>query len=62
MATAKEEIRSLLDSLPEHCSREDVQYHLYVAEKIHRGMDRADEEGALSQEEAENRLEKWLSR
>jgi hypothetical protein len=34
MNTAKDEVRSLLDKLPEDCSLEDVQYHLYVIEKI----------------------------
>ena len=62
MTTAKEEVRSLLDNLPDDCSLEDVQYHLYVAEKIQRGMQRASEEGALSQEEVEKRIGKWTSR
>ncbi len=34
MSTAKEEVRTLLDKLPDDCSLEDVQYHLYVVEKI----------------------------
>jgi hypothetical protein len=34
MNTAKDEVRELLDKLPENCSLEDVQYHLYVIEKI----------------------------
>ena len=28
MNTAKDEVRALLDSLPEDCTFEDVQYHL----------------------------------
>ncbi len=62
MSTAKEEVRVLLDKLPDDCSLEDVQYHLYVVEKIHRGIERADKEGALSQEEAERKLNKWSSK
>ena len=61
MSTAKDEVRSLLDSLPDDCSLEDIQYHLYVVEKIRRGMDRAAQEGTLSQEEAEGKLAKWTS-
>ena len=60
MNTAKDEIRSLLDKLPEDCSLEDVQYHLYVIEKIRHGIQVAENQGTLSQEEAESRLKKWL--
>ena len=62
MSTAKEEVRVLLDKLPDDCSLEDVQYHLYVVEKIHRGIERADKEGMLSQDEAERKLNKWTSK
>jgi hypothetical protein len=60
MNTAKDEVRSLLDKLPEDCSLEDVQYHLYVIEKIKHGLQVAENQGTFSQEEVENRLKKWL--
>jgi hypothetical protein len=56
MNTAKDEMRSLLDKLPDDCTLEDIQYHLYVLEKIRRGIQRAETEGTISQEEAEKRL------
>lgn len=62
MSTAKEEVKALLDKLPDDCSLEDVQYHLYVVEKIHRGMERAEKEGVLSQDEVERKLDKWTSK
>ncbi len=34
MSTAKEEVESLLHKLPNNCSIEDIQYHLYVIEKV----------------------------
>ncbi|MEY3121846.1 MAG: hypothetical protein RI993_671 [Pseudomonadota bacterium] len=52
----------LLDKLPDDCSLEDVQYHLYVVKKIHRGIERAKKEGALSQNEVERKLGKWTSK
>ncbi len=61
MNTAKEEVRSLLDKLPDECTLEDVQYHLYVVEKIQRGIARADTEGTLSQEEVERKFRKWTT-
>lgn len=33
MHTAKEEVKLLLDKLPDECTLEDVQYHLHVVEK-----------------------------
>ncbi|MGB5443215.1 MAG: hypothetical protein WBN57_11465 [Gammaproteobacteria bacterium] len=62
MSTAKEDVRVLLDKLPDDCSIEDVQYHLYVVEKIHRGTERAETEGVLSQDDAERKLNKWTSK
>ena len=37
MKTAKNEVQSLLNKLPDDCAIEDIQYHLYVIEKIRRG-------------------------
>ncbi len=62
MSTAKEEVKALLDKLPDDCSLEDVQYHLYVVEKIHRGIERTAKEGVLSQDEVERKLDKWTSK
>ena len=60
MQTAKQEVSFLLERLPEGSSLEDVQYHLYVIEKIRRGLARAESEGALSQAQVEAHLDKWL--
>ena len=59
MSTAKQEVAQLLSKLPEDCTLEDVQYHLYVVEKIQRGLERAEKEGAVSQQEAEKRMARW---
>ncbi|CAG9931941.1 hypothetical protein [Candidatus Nitrotoga arctica] len=61
MNAAKEKIRELLEKLPEDCTVEDVQYHLYVLEKIQRGISRAESEGVITQEEVEKRLSKWTT-
>jgi len=45
MATAKEEVLRMLHRLPDESSYEDIQYHIYVREKIERGL-RDVEEGA----------------
>ena len=61
MATAKEEVEQLLGRLPNDSSLEDIQYHLYVLEKVRNGLDAAVTEGDISQDDAEERLSKWLT-
>lgn len=61
MSTAKQDVELLLDKLPDDCSVEDIQYHLYVLDKVRRGLDDARVNGTLSQEEVESRLSKWLT-
>lgn len=60
MSTPKTEVASMLESLPDDSSYEDIQYHLYVLEKVRRGIERAKVEGAISHEDAKKRLSKWL--
>ena len=61
MSTAKNEVQHLLNALPDDCSLEDIQYHLYVIEKVRHGLEIADTQGTLSQEEVEQRMGKWLT-
>ena len=61
MSTAKQDVESLLNKLPDTCSVEEIQYHLYVLDKVRRGLEDASVNGTLSQEEVETRLGKWLA-
>lgn len=61
MSAAKKEIQALLNNLPDDCSLEDIQYHLYVIEKVQRGIKAANDRGSVSQDEAEQRLAKWTT-
>ncbi|MBK5191532.1 MAG: hypothetical protein JJE19_08580, partial [Methanosarcinales archaeon] len=38
MSTAKEEVRKMLEQIPDDSSFEDIQYHIYVREKIEHGL------------------------
>lgn len=60
MGRAKEQIRELLDKLPDDVSYEDVQYHIYVQQAVQRGIDAAERGEIVSQEEVERRMAKWL--
>ena len=60
MSTAIAEVKTLLDRLPENSHLEDIQYHLYVMEKIQRGLQRANDEGAVSQADVDHKFGEWL--
>jgi hypothetical protein len=60
MNSIKQKIQSILNQLPDDCSIEDIQYHLYVLEKVRQGLYIADNETILQQEEVEGLLNKWL--
>ena len=61
MSTAKDQVKALLQKLPDDCSLEDIQYHLYVVEKVRNGLAAAESQGAVPQAEVEERLGKWLT-
>lgn len=57
----KDAVRDLLDRLPDDCSLEDVLYHLYVLQKIDRGLADAEAGRTISHEEvAEEMRRKWV--
>ncbi len=60
MNTAKDDVTELLRSLPDDCSLEEIQYHLYVLEKVRHGM-RSAESDVLELEQVKRRLDAWLS-
>lgn len=62
MSAAKQEVEELLKQLPDECTLEDIQYHLYVLEKIQHGIEAAEQHGVVPQEEAEARLGKWITK
>lgn len=62
MPTAKQEVSKLLNNLSEDCSLEDIQYHLYVLQKIERGLKDGEEGRVYTQEEVERRMAKWLGK
>jgi len=62
MGTVKDEVRKILDQIPDNASFEDIQYHIYVCQKIERGLKDIEEGRVLSQDEIEKRVSKWLER
>jgi len=62
MATAKQEVLKVLDTLPEDASLEDIQYHLYVLQRIERGRQDVEAGRVIAQDEVERRMARWLER
>lgn len=60
MNAAKKEVMRILEDLPEDASLEDIQYHLYVRQKIEHGLEDAQAGRTLSEEEFDQRMAKWL--
>ncbi|MGO4880978.1 MAG: hypothetical protein ACLP59_09170 [Bryobacteraceae bacterium] len=60
MATAKQAARTLLDQIPDDATFKDIQYHIYVREKIERGLQDVDGGRVRYEEEMELLMQKWL--
>jgi hypothetical protein len=59
--TAKQQVQKVVEQLPDDCSVEDVQYELYVLERLRRRVEVADRgDDFVPQSEVEARMQKWL--
>lgn len=59
--TTKDAVRALLDRLPENCSLDDVQYHLYVLQAVARGEADISAGRTVPHEQVEAEMRrKWL--
>jgi predicted transcriptional regulator len=56
MQSVKREVSKLLDLLPEDCSLDDIQYHLYVLQKVERGLKDGEAGRTFTQEEVGTRM------
>ena len=52
--------RRLLQQLPDDTSLEDIQYHIYVQQKIDRGLNDVKTDDNLSEKEFDKKMSKWL--
>ncbi len=60
MHNVKEEAIKLIQQLSDDCTYEDIQYHLYVKQKVMRGLKALEEGRYISHEEVKQKLSKWL--
>jgi hypothetical protein len=62
MASPKQVAREILDSLPDDCSLEEIQYRLYVRQMVEQGRQDVRDGSVVSQQEIEQDLERWLAK
>ena len=62
MQTVKHEVSDLIARLPDDCTLEDIQYHLYVLQKIELGQTDTKEGKLYTQKEIESRMSKWIEK
>ncbi|HEX5135591.1 MAG TPA: hypothetical protein VFY93_01335 [Planctomycetota bacterium] len=59
MKSAKDEVRELLDRLPEDASLGEILHHIHVMQRIRVGLEAEAEGRLIPQAEIERRLERW---
>ena len=60
MASAKETVESILKSLPDNATYEDIMYEIYVRRNIEKGLEDIKNGNVVSEEEMNKWLQKWL--
>ena len=61
MASAKQTVMDVLQGMPDDCTLEDVQYQIYLRQKLDKSRQAADEGRLVPHEEVKGRLSKWLA-
>jgi predicted transcriptional regulator len=62
MTSAKAQAIEAIEQLPNDCTMEDIQYRLYVIEKVERGLAAADRGDEVSHVQVKERLKQWLTK
>ncbi len=57
--SVKEAVIAMIRRLPDDCTMEDIQYHLYVRQTIEDAMQSLDDGKGISHEEVERRAQSW---
>jgi predicted transcriptional regulator len=59
MSTVKDEVIRLIQSLPDDCTLEDIQYRLYLQEQVERGLADVESGRVVPHQEARQRIAEW---
>ena len=61
MLSVKESSIEMIKNLPPNCTLEDIQYKLYVKQKIENGLEDVRNDNVLSEKEMDNEIRSWQS-
>jgi hypothetical protein len=61
MKSLKQNVEQMIRNLPDDSTVEDIQYHLYVLDKIQKGQEAIRDGKGISHEDAKARLSKWIT-
>jgi predicted transcriptional regulator len=59
MASPKQTVLDLVRDLPDDASLEDIQYHLFVLQRIEKGLNEVEDGKVVAEDEMESRFAKW---
>jgi hypothetical protein len=62
MPTAKQQLRSMIDTLPGDCSVEDAIYRLYVLHRIQQGEEDIRKGRTIPHDRVNKEMDAWLSK
>ena len=62
MKSLKQNVEKMIRNLPDDSTIEDIQYHIYVRQKVARGRQAARAGDVVPAEEVERRLARWLDK
>jgi hypothetical protein len=60
MNPVKEEIKKMIDSLPEEVSYDDIMAEIYFKQRVDKSLAQIEKGETISHEEANQRLSKWI--
>jgi predicted transcriptional regulator len=62
MQTAKDEVREILRQIPDHISLDEIQYQIYVWQKVREGLEAEKVGDVVPQSELKARISRWVER
>jgi predicted transcriptional regulator len=60
MSASEDQTTDFIESLPEDCVLDNIQHHLCICEKVHRGIQAIGAGQVVSQDEAERKVKEWF--
>ncbi len=62
MASAKRFVLDIIETLPDDCSVEDIQYEIYVRQRVAEGERAADQGDVVPHDQVMREAREWLGR